>query len=733
VGTKTASRLIEYFGSQEAALAVIEGRDIAALSRVPGVGERGALTLVQEYIAHIEGVEAGSFLRTQEAQRVYERLMGLLRPFAHTSQSRAKLGLYFPLPGDCLKRIIHTQHTISPYIELARALTPELIESLNSHLRQVKPLRHGTNNRSTRQQLVIVENENRAEELRTAGLDRFSDITVASDSREIAEIARGYSSAVVLGRHLMELELPGNVQVEYVDDAEHLSWMIPAATLDFYVANLPSLLACLNVLKSVNDHLGLYLPDFKPPIEPKEITRLEHALSGIGGDGCVSEGASEECDRLRGALERLDETVTLKLDEANQRLSEVLQSSSVTISGEDIIPLLGANEDPGIRTLLACEIRETYRDACNKFVDGVCSELDLSSVEAHPLEESLPDEVTYPLQAHPPALKRMRNELESALHQRELGLRQASARELCEFTTMVSELIDWGLEFDALFAVGLFALEYDMKLPELVGEPVLDLKDGANIFLKAGGGEVEPVSYALGVVRGELQGEKITLLSGVNSGGKTSLLDLLAQCIVLGHMGFPVPAQGLKLGVTEKFYYFSKSRGTLSAGAFEATLRNFAPVSRPGSKVVLADELESITEPGASARIVSGILESIHDEPKNLAVVVSHLSEQIVDHCSWPVRVDGIEASGLDADFNLVIDRSPRYNYLARSTPELIVERLVLGSAEDDKQFYLRLKAKFDDRNELVREREPAFKTLWRRSSTADLMETTSQDCAYPQ
>ncbi len=578
-----------------------------------------------------------------------------------------------------------------------------------------------------------MEDEERGLELMNMGLDRFAAIVIASDPREVADIARGYSSAIVVGRRLMDLELPGNLKSEYVDNPENVLWMVPEATLDFFVVNIHSIRVCLEVVEAVGGELAAHVPDFTPPVSSEEVSMLGRSLSAIGEDGHVVEGTSEDCDRLRSAIDRLDDAVSRHFEDANSRLNEALQGCSVTISGDEIIPLLGMADDPGIRPLLSREVRDAYGDVCTNLLNDICSNLNLSPMDAHPIEESLPDDVSYPLQLHQPALKRMRCELESSLHVHELGLRQTAARELSVFKPVIGELIEWVLEFDSLFAVGLFAREYGLTMPELVSEPLLDMKGGMNIFLAAGGQEVEPVSYALGVERENLRGDRITLLSGVNSGGKTSLLDLLAQCIVLGHMGFPVPAERLTLGVTDSFYYFNKSRGTLSAGAFEATLRNFAPVSRPGAKIVLADELEAITEPGASARIVAGILDSIHDEPDNLAVVVSHLAEQITEHCSWPVRVDGIEASGLDANFNLVIDRNPRYDYLARSTPELIVERLVLGSADDDRQFYMRLKEKFSERDAGSQPEQTCVKSLFRRHSHSLDGSPASQDCTYPQ
>ena len=99
-------------------------------------------------------------------------------------------------------------------------------------------------------------------------------------------------------------------------------------------------------------------------------------------------------------------------------------------------------------------------------------------------------------------------------------------------------------------------------------------------------------------------------------------------------------------------------------------------VADESAKFVLADELESITEPGASAKIMAGILEVLMENDSTMSIFVSHLSEQIMENTECNIRVDGIEASGLDSELNLVVDRTPRYNYVAKSTPELIVERL---------------------------------------------------------
>ncbi len=179
----------------------------------------------------------------------------------------------------------------------------------------------------------------------------------------------------------------------------------------------------------------------------------------------------------------------------------------------------------------------------------------------------------------------------------------------------------------------------------------------------------------------------------MNSGGKTSTLDLLALVTVLSHMGLPVPAEGVTIERFEALHYQAKSQGTLDAGAFEATLREFATlVSGERKRLVLVDELESITEPGASATIIAGILEELEDG-ETTGVFVSHLAGEIREAASFEVSVDGIEAVGLE-NGNLIVERSPKKDCLARSTPELIVEKL--ATEDENGVFYERLLEKFE-------------------------------------
>jgi dsDNA-specific endonuclease/ATPase MutS2 len=130
----------------------------------------------------------------------------------------------------------------------------------------------------------------------------------------------------------------------------------------------------------------------------------------------------------------------------------------------------------------------------------------------------------------------------------------------------------------------------------------------------------------------------------------------------------------------------------LSAGAFESSLTNLANiVLSDASKLALFDEWEASTEPGAAAKVVAAILELFSENPNSCVIFVSHLAEDIIQMSRVPIRVDGIEATGLDSQLNLMVNRSPEFGKIAKSTPELIVERLYRSSQDRRKGIFQRI------------------------------------------
>ncbi|MBE8539334.1 MutS-related protein [Geoglobus acetivorans] len=209
--------------------------------------------------------------------------------------------------------------------------------------------------------------------------------------------------------------------------------------------------------------------------------------------------------------------------------------------------------------------------------------------------------------------------------------------------------------------------------------------NGRNLFIE----DPQPVSYCIG--RNSLfpHSESIILLTGANSGGKTSLLDLMCQVAILAHSGLPVNAEKAEVPVYDEIFYFKRKKSSYGSGAFEKAVKSLVKaVSGNGRKLILIDEFEAITEPGAGAKILSTILKIAHEKGHHL-VLVTHLGEEF--RGLEFIRIDGIEAKGLDENFRLIVDRQPVFNRIGRSTPELIVERLMEKSRGEEKEILKRV------------------------------------------
>ena len=93
---------------------------------------------------------------------------------------------------------------------------------------------------------------------------------------------------------------------------------------------------------------------------------------------------------------------------------------------------------------------------------------------------------------------------------------------------------------------------------------------------------------------------------------------------------------------------------------------------------------------------LTAILVSVADiDAVNAVSETSDLAPSIINAAGKELRTDGIEARGLDENLELIVDRTPRRNYLAKSTPELIVRRLVERSDGEAKDVFKSILGRF--------------------------------------
>ncbi len=651
VGSKTAERLAELDDPAEA----LSDGDVARIARAPGISEGRAARIARAAIRHRHG-DSESFLATDRARELYESALELLKERAVTEYGAKRLETLYPSASAA--RIDEVRAFSEAAVE--REPTPALLEALSG----VAPLE------SPREITV------RDRCLATSDAETYSNaqsavpelsVELIEDARDVADLARGYSTVIVLDESFAGIDVDGDVRVEPTA-LETPAAVVPERTLAFFAHNRDRLLAAGAVHRNA--------PGLDTPLD---VDALDAALKRLDDDGSVVD--DERLSRVENAIDDLDAAVSSAETVANDRLRAAIEERDVTIEGSDLLSLV--ERGAGVDSLLERELADEFAEAIEAARGELVETIGIGEYESL-ARQAFGEEPTFPVEHDERVIDRLREELIAERDRRGVRLKRDVAEELRELREPSERLVKDALELDGELAIARFANDFDCTFPEIEGKGVA-IEGGRSPLLDVEFEAVEPVDY-------EVSG--VSLLSGVNSGGKTSTLDLLGTIVVLGQMGLPVPAESARIERFEALHYQAKTQGTLDAGAFESTLREFGSlVEGDATRLVLVDELESITEPGASAVIIAGILEALA-ESDSTAVFVSHLAGEILEAATVDISVDGIEAIGL-VDGELQVNRSPITDHLARSTPELIVEKL---AEEDGNGLYDELLEKFEAR-----------------------------------
>ena len=141
-------------------------------------------------------------------------------------------------------------------------------------------------------------------------------------------------------------------------------------------------------------------------------------------------------------------------------------------------------------------------------------------------------------------------------------------------------------------------------------------------------------------------GQKPTLLTGANMGGKTVVLKTLTLCQYLFQYGFGIPAQQACIAVKDEVYFCIGDEQSIEKGlsSFAAEMQRIDAVikaSRENKKIVaLIDEPARTTNPTEGTALVSALVKVLRGDKVSL-VMTTHYDIAPADaHC---LRVKGFE------------------------------------------------------------------------------------------
>tara|TARA_B100000459_G_scaffold140682_1_gene99876 strand:- start:1395 stop:3386 length:1992 start_codon:yes stop_codon:yes gene_type:complete len=636
VGERLAQKITDHFGGEDQALASLKSGDIARIAEIEGVSPKRALTL-----ARMVAGQSGSFLATKEAERLHRSLLNDIVSFASCAATRERMQLLMPLenPAERRLKVSHAMNYATTYSERMKTLS-----GLFHNLRQ-------TRFNSERYERVVVSKK---------PLDSFKKWcrVLQPGDGETWKDYTVFKSVTWIGSGA-PVDTPDGWVV--LPDANNTELILPERTIDWFRHNIRTLTVISDVVQ-----MGRNPAEKHPFID--ELYALTLGLEKLP-EILMSIDEQGDLDIMADVKDRLWKTAKALEEQVNIEVGQAMNDAKMDLSGAELLEALsdGAAFQRKLQEATTDVITEAMEKAKQTMIEtlegtGVRCPYDIFSSQ-------------WPAKINRKAIDEIDSALETKLRTGEIEHMLILAKKLGPLRERCEEVIRSLIEFDQWVCIAQWAMERNCVLPEIVDHGIF-IENGRHLLL---GCQPDPVTYGLGFAGEKADQQSLALLTGANSGGKTTLLELLAHTCILAHMGLPVPADSARVGQVDALHILAKAGGTQSAGALEQTLVELANVvSDPTPKLILADELEAITEPGAGARIIAGMLLAAEAQDDTCMMLVTHLAPAIIKATGrQDLRVDGIEATGLDANLELMVDRTPKRNHLARSTPELIVKRLV--------------------------------------------------------
>lgn len=668
IGEKVAEVLIGHYGSEEDALQSLSMLEFERLFSTP-LSSQKLTEIAREVYAKRHGFGYLDALKTQEAKDIYSQILAILKGFVQTEYGRFKLGLFYPTKD--VEELRRRQEFVKRAMEFVGGMEAERSKEIKELLKVLRPIAERSDGKRV-PAAVVTEDRDLYEKLQ--GYSDLVDVFLL-ESPEDLQYFRDFDHVRYIqtdaSRYTAQMEALPNADVFLEPKIEDI---IPEEVLSFFTANRDLIIAGDRLIQLLGEGV---LQDLGWEVDEEAFKRAAAKLEVLG-DLAKSD---ERLRRFSRAFANLQEVVDRCTMEANKEIAQRVEKE-ILIGGREVLRML---EKGDIYGSLPPELMGILKEEAEKWEGQIAEALDFAKEDV--IFSGIFSEVRYPLEPDYKKLREIEGWLKREKAGREFMMKRELASALREDIEPIKRDITRLLELDVLFAVGEFSMLYGAKLPDYGSK--LYFKEGKHLLLRGkelrGEIEVQPISYGI---------ERVTVLTGANSGGKTTLLETIAQIQIMAQCGLPVIAGEASAPLMDEIYYFQRGRGDASAGAFEALLKSFAELSKPSQKrrLVLADEIEAITEPGAAAKIISSLLEWFAEDESIKIVLVTHLGEGLRG-MSPNIRIDGIEAEGLDEDLNLIVDRNPKMNKIARSTPELIVERL--SRKEKSPEFYRYILGKF--------------------------------------
>jgi dsDNA-specific endonuclease/ATPase MutS2 len=682
LGEKGLEKALEYY-SEDELNSIIEKLELEKLLKIPGFGKKKILQIQKETFEAKTGKKYEDIL-FGDAWEIYEEIISILVSYPKTERSRNRFYLYMPLRDKelILKRLNYCNKAKN----FVQSLTKEEIDNILEYLGGISDLKIPSL-KKFRDRVLITDDEG----ISTKTKSEYYDSIYISSPHETRGVREDYPLIFYLyGKDSTLYDTLSEISDFSINiDDFSIRDIVPELYIERFIENAQKIKLALEMYKvlyqiknsrGISTDDGAKLSDHVQKLQ-KISDRVESFSKGNFPD--------ERLNKLKEAL-NLEEMVKIKEKEINERFSKIIENQDIGIAGKDILSMLSdiKHSDPlkAFQSYIPKQLEDAYRKILKESIDELNTKTGLD------VSELFPEEVSFPIEANRNELFEIKENIRKEISKREFEIKK-EMMDISELWEFLIQRVEECYDIDFFVAMGRFAVENNLLMPR-ISDKGLSFRNGKNVLIQ----NSIPITYKVGTTEDSIAGnENAIILTGANSGGKTTLLKLILTIQILFQMGFLVPAENSYTSIFDEVGFLSKHRGE-SRGAFETSLKRLVPLAIEEKKrLLLVDELEAITEPGSAARIIGTFLNFLRSS-NTLCVIVTHLGEDILSSIKSiegklpeDMRVDGIEAKGLDEYLELIVDRQPVFYKAGKSTPELIVERLSKTTDGKEKEIYQKM------------------------------------------
>lgn len=628
VGDKLSEKIINSLGGEKELQKIVEEVNVEKISTIDGISQRKAIEIMNQLLNNPNY----EFIKSERALEIYEDIINKILAYSNTTYSKNRILLLSPSKD--LEKINKQLDFVMNAKTHVSQLPIIKLRGLMKNLKEVEEVKAEYDPSKA----ILVESEEDNSYLTDLGLNQYYPIITASDSPLLKEEIMNYDLVFyVYSQGILDFEGMPNLVMINIEENDYE--IVPEKVINFFIQN-------------------------------KELFNKVHEIQKIRNKESVLGEIIPIIDELN-IIDKREVDIEKLVNSLKEDMDNELEKSikNVDLEGNEILNLLNNNFPP--------KISKIFDEIINKRKDIIREKTGLSFD---------PFLRKYPIEIDDAEIQRVTLEQSSKKENNIFDIKKSAAVQLNAIKQKAIKEVEDVIKFDYEFSLGSFAYEYDLCRPEFKDEIKLKGALHLELALKKDKDHVQKINYEL------TKNENIALLTGANSGGKTTLLETLTQISIMAQMGLPVSADNAQIKLFDEIYHFSKKR-SLDAGAFESFLNVFIPIVTTDSvKLVLLDELEGITELEAAVKIISTFIDMIK-ESNSYGIIVTHMARELMNYTD--IRVDGIEARGLDEEYNLIVDRTPKINFLAKSTPELILKRIYEKSDDELKVVYSRILEKF--------------------------------------